>query len=230
MISPPRRTRMTRPPRPSAIHSAPSASRPQPSGATTTWASSFRARCRSAVRRTSPRCGGWPGCILGDVECGDAVTEGLVYQQRAVLGDHAAVGEPQVLGGLGDGPVGIDAQQATQLEVGPAHEVEPELADEGPAVGVDHHVVEMPVDMARQVRVTDQGAVGLAARRGRRAWRRSGGGRREASRAPKAAREPRPRSGYHCRPRPPSTPGRCRNRRTRSAGHASAALPDRTCR
>ena len=33
------------------------------------------------------------------------------------------------LRGLGDGPVGIDAQQAGRLEVGPAHEVETELAD-----------------------------------------------------------------------------------------------------
>src|SRR5437762_2620056 len=67
------------------------------------------------------------------------------------------------LRGLGDGPVGIDAQQAGRLEVGPAHEVETELADEGPAVGIDHHVVEMPVDVARQVRMTYEGAVGLAA-------------------------------------------------------------------
>src|SRR5205823_14886138 len=43
------------------------------------------------------------------------------------------------------------------------HEVETELADEGTAVSVDHHVVEMPADVARQVRVTYQGAVGLAA-------------------------------------------------------------------
>src|SRR5256714_4435458 len=103
------------------------------------------------------------GAVRGDVERGDAVTEGLVHQQRAVLGDHAAVGEPHVLGGLGDGPVGIDAQQAGRLEVGTAHEVEAELADEDPAPGVDHHVVQKPAEVARQVGVTGQGAVGFAA-------------------------------------------------------------------
>jgi hypothetical protein len=45
----------------------------------------------------------------------------------------------------------------------PAHEIKAEVSDIGSPLLVDHHVVEVVVDLAAQVRVRDKGAIVLAA-------------------------------------------------------------------
>ena len=77
-------------------------------------------------------------------------------EQRAVAGDDAAVGEPQLVGGPRDAAVGVHPEQGGRARRFAAHEVEAEVADVGVAVGGHDHVVGVPGAQLRQVGVLDQ--------------------------------------------------------------------------
>ena len=99
-IAPPGATRSTREPKPSATQMCPSASRVQPSGATTTWPSSSSSELPDRLRtERAPHPPVGQRAVGGDVEGGEAVAPRLADDQRAaVRSDHRAVREPQVLG------------------------------------------------------------------------------------------------------------------------------------
>ena len=98
---------------------------------------------------------------VGDVEGGGPVAEGLVDDQGAV-GDHAAVREVEVLGDRRGRAVQVDPRQGGGGQVGTVHQVEPEVAEPGAPLGVDHHVVGVAGHVVREVGVRDQRAVVLA--------------------------------------------------------------------
>src|SRR5262245_20639875 len=79
------------------------------------------------------------GC---DVEGRQPMRERLADDQRLAIGrDHRAVGEQQVVGGFRRLAVGIDPHDAGRALCLAAMAVEPEIADPGPPVAIDHHVV-----------------------------------------------------------------------------------------
>jgi hypothetical protein len=84
-------------------------------------------------------------------------------QRRAVGRDRQAVRERQRLADELGRAVRVDQCQLREGHVGATVEIEPEAADVGPAVGIDHHVVEQTDAEARQVGVQGQLAVGFLA-------------------------------------------------------------------
>ena len=123
-------------------------------------------------------------------------------------------------------PVGLDQdQRSVSLRLLARVHVEPEVADVGAAVRVDHHVVAQAGRERGEIGVHDERAVGLEPQHAcDRASRRRAAARRAASRAPTAAAAPR-RSSRRCRRRS-SRPRACRaGRRTTADRRASAALP-----
>jgi hypothetical protein len=79
--------------------------------------------------------------VLADVKGGDPPGERLGDEEHTAGQDHHAVGEPQVLGHRGDGPVRIDPGERGVAQRRAAHEVEPEVAYEGASGLVDDHVI-----------------------------------------------------------------------------------------
>ena len=134
VISPPSLTRSSLPPAASAIHSAPSASRHPPSAATLSWPKTLvhgAVGRQRAEFRPDPTVG--QPAVLGQVERGAPVAERLVHDEHAVRGDHAAVREPQIVGCLGHGAVGVHPAQRRRFQRRAAHQIEPEVADVRPA-------------------------------------------------------------------------------------------------
>ena len=141
----------------------PSASSAQPSGAKVT-APSIVVGVAGLGRGLDLR----PDAAVGqravglDRERREAGGEGLGDDERAVVGDDHAVGEPEVLGGDARAAVGVDAHERRGRRVAAAHEVEAEVAGVGAPLAVDDHVVEVPARERRDVGVLGDRAVGRA--------------------------------------------------------------------
>ena len=101
--------------------------------------------------------------VVRDRERGEARAERLGDDQRAVVGDDRAVGEPQVLGRDARAAVGVDPHERGRLRLAAAHQVEAEVARVGAALAVDDHVVEVAGGELGDVGVLGDGAVGGAA-------------------------------------------------------------------
>ena len=197
-IRPPSSMSATRRPPGSAAQIRPSASRPQPSGVKVRpWRTSGQRPERGRRAELGPRAPRAERAVRLHGERAVATAEALADDQRGtVLGQHHAVREEEVVGHLGDRAVGVDPVEVARHELGPVDvDVEAELADPGPPVVADHHVVEQPAGAAghgREVGVDGQRPVRVAPRGcGCRAARRSGASRRRGTRGLTAASAPR---------------------------------------
>jgi hypothetical protein len=85
--------------------------------------------------------------------------ERLGHHQRVpVVGDDHAVGEEEFVDHHPGLAVGLDADEVGARHLGAGIEVEAEVADVGPTVGVHDHVVAMERGEARQIGDLDQPA------------------------------------------------------------------------
>ena len=220
------------PPVPSASHRQPSASSPQPSGATTSCGIASpstdvlgsgpnSAQVRRLVRLPSPPRSN-AVTRLPKVSSTSSTPSGVI---TLPLGNQRSSATSVTV------PSGSTRSNTRRGDVGPAHQVEAEVADVGTALGVHHHVVRVAGDVAR---------TGQRARRARRrprdagssrrAWTRRAAARRAASRGPTAAAGRMPPASRRSRPRASTAPRRCRSRRPRADRRASAGTRGRSVR
>src|ERR1700749_3627420 len=170
---PPSVTRRSRALSASAIHRAPSESRQQPAPATLSSPNSLSmarsdgsgansAQTRRLVRRPSS-VRSKAVLRLPNVSLTISTLSGVI---TVPLGNHRSSGTsvtvPSVAP-LGPGAAGVARGQPGGRKGGAAHQVEPEVADVGPARGVDGHVVGVTGGGRAQVDVDGQGGVGLSA-------------------------------------------------------------------
>ena len=145
---------------------------------------------------------------------------------RVVAADHRAVREVQRLGGHARSvPSGSTRTSGAGRHRRPAHQVEAEVADPGPPVGVHHHVVEQPGGVPGQVGVHHELPSGSRRSTGGRASTRPAAGRPAASPARTAGPAPGPPPAGRRRARRWRRPGRCRSRRPTAGRRASAGPP-----
>ena len=174
MISPPSRTRMTRPFSPSAIHKAPSASSVHPSGATTRPGS---ASLSPSAVGSGPnvaqflRLARLPSGLMSKALTRLPNVSSTSRTPSSVMtlpfANHRSSATRVTL------PSGSTRSSAARRDVGAGHQVEAEVADVGPSLRVDDHVVGMLAEVisaGRRARPGHRPAHGAAACG--RAWRR----------------------------------------------------------